>query len=51
MMGGDAAEVCRGMRFEHVVFFGRLGAQALAMFQLDGELGRWWPCCARRAWM
>ena len=40
-MGGGAAEVCRGMRFEHVVFFGRLGAQALAMFQLDGELGRW----------
>ena len=29
MMGGGAAEVGRGMRFEHVVFFGWRGASVL----------------------
>jgi hypothetical protein len=29
------------MRFESVVFYGRLGEQALAMFNLDDDLTRW----------
>ena len=29
------------MEFEHVVFYGRLGEQALMMFNLAGELPRW----------
>lgn len=33
------------MQFESVVFYGRLGEQALAMFGLAGELPRWRGAC------